>query len=290
MEISFLNLVRRMSGYGMKWIKGLDDKYIELFGLVFCLFWFNRNIETFCFGIEAKQPKQTSFGCFESKLVSKDTLLSTHLFSHWSIPLKYFSKHWSCKKILKPSAWTESSDLISKAFKKLFTFRHYPFKLLMSPVPEFIEPRFRGNKPKTLVSSHRQRAFWACFRENCHFLFNYHIHISNGPMCFLANIKDAKSKVPHWTSSEFIVNYGLRSHTPFILLDSDSSIFFRCADDERYFHPSRILHLLGASSAIEIATLATNKSWHFRRASIWITTGQIYLASLYHWYHYNTFD
>jgi hypothetical protein len=31
----------------------------ELFGLVFCLLWFNRNIETLCFGIEAKQPKQT---------------------------------------------------------------------------------------------------------------------------------------------------------------------------------------------------------------------------------------
>ncbi len=27
--------------------------------LVFCLFWFNSNIETLCFGIEAKQAKQT---------------------------------------------------------------------------------------------------------------------------------------------------------------------------------------------------------------------------------------
>jgi hypothetical protein len=52
------------------------------------LFRFNRNIKTFCFGKEAKQPKQpffgsdsaetsfgSSFGCFESKLVSKDTLI-----------------------------------------------------------------------------------------------------------------------------------------------------------------------------------------------------------------------
>ena len=31
----------------------------KLFRLVFCLFWFNRNIETLYFGIEAKQPKQT---------------------------------------------------------------------------------------------------------------------------------------------------------------------------------------------------------------------------------------
>jgi hypothetical protein len=32
---------------------------IKLFRLVFCLFRFNRKIETLCFGIEAKQPKQT---------------------------------------------------------------------------------------------------------------------------------------------------------------------------------------------------------------------------------------
>ncbi len=31
----------------------------NLFRLVFCLFGFNRNIETLCFGIEGKQPKQT---------------------------------------------------------------------------------------------------------------------------------------------------------------------------------------------------------------------------------------
>ncbi len=79
-------------------IKGLDDKYIELFRLVFCLFRFNRNIETLCFGIEAKQrfvsdSAETSFGCsfgcFESKLVSKDTLLLTlshsRLLSHNSL-------------------------------------------------------------------------------------------------------------------------------------------------------------------------------------------------------------
>jgi hypothetical protein len=59
--------------------------HIKLFRLVLCLFRFNGNIKNFCFGIEAKQPKRfvsdsaetsfgTSFGCFESKLVSKDTL------------------------------------------------------------------------------------------------------------------------------------------------------------------------------------------------------------------------
>jgi hypothetical protein len=64
---------------------------IKLFRLVFCLFRFNRNIKTLCFGIEAKQTKQTfcsdgaetsfssSFSCFESKLVLKDTLLLSDL-------------------------------------------------------------------------------------------------------------------------------------------------------------------------------------------------------------------
>ncbi len=64
---------------------------IKLFRLVFCLFRLNQNNETLCFGIEAKQPKQTfcldsaetsfgsSFGCFESKLVSKDTLVVGYL-------------------------------------------------------------------------------------------------------------------------------------------------------------------------------------------------------------------
>ncbi len=33
-------------------------------------------------------------------------------------------------------------------------------------MPEFIDLRFRENKPKALVFSHRQRAFWACFHEN----------------------------------------------------------------------------------------------------------------------------
>jgi hypothetical protein len=33
---------------------------IKLLPLVFCLFRFNRNSETLCFDIEAKQPKQTT--------------------------------------------------------------------------------------------------------------------------------------------------------------------------------------------------------------------------------------
>jgi hypothetical protein len=42
----------------------------------------------------------------------------------------------------------------------------------MTPVPEFIDPRFRENKPKALVFSHWKRAFWA-FRENCFYNFGH---------------------------------------------------------------------------------------------------------------------
>ncbi len=40
-------------------------------------------------------------------------------------------------------------------------------------VPEFIDPRFRENKPKTLVVSHWKRAFSACFRENWVYNFRH---------------------------------------------------------------------------------------------------------------------
>jgi hypothetical protein len=72
---------------------------MKLFRLVFCLFRFYRNIETLCSGTEAKQPKRfvsdsvktsfgSSFGCFESKLVSKDTL---------HVPIFYFLRYFSSR-------------------------------------------------------------------------------------------------------------------------------------------------------------------------------------------------
>ncbi len=52
-------------------------------------------------------------------------------------------------------------------------------RFINTPVPEFIEPRFHENKPKTLVFSHRKRAFWAaCFRENCVYNF-WHCTLSD---------------------------------------------------------------------------------------------------------------
>jgi hypothetical protein len=49
--------------------------------------------------------------------------------------------------------------------------------LLWRPVPEFIDPRIRENKPNTLVFSHCKRAFWACFHENwvCNFGHRYRL-------------------------------------------------------------------------------------------------------------------
>ena len=47
------------------------------------------------------------------------------------------------------------------------------FELLCTAVPEFIDPRFRENKAKPLVFSHRKRAFWACFRENWVYNFGH---------------------------------------------------------------------------------------------------------------------
>ncbi len=59
------------------------------------------------------------------------------------------------------------------AFLLFFNFPNMEDK---TPVPEFIDPRFRENKPKTLVCSHGKRAFWACFRENWVYNFGHRSH------------------------------------------------------------------------------------------------------------------
>ncbi len=50
--------------------KKLNMLSIKLFRLVFCLFRFNRNIETLYFGIEAKQPKLSRQEFFYSKFLA----------------------------------------------------------------------------------------------------------------------------------------------------------------------------------------------------------------------------
>ncbi len=52
---------------------------------------------------------------------------------------------------------------------------------MSTAVPEFIDLRFRENKPKMLVFSHRKRAFWACFRENCVYNFGHGAVVHTDP-------------------------------------------------------------------------------------------------------------
>ncbi len=55
---------------------------------------------------------------------------------------------------------------------RLYLFLYYALGNT-SPVPEFIDPCFCENKPKTLVFSHWKRAFWACFHENWVYNFGH---------------------------------------------------------------------------------------------------------------------
>ncbi len=69
-------------------------------------------------------------------------------------------------------------------------------------VPEFIDPRFRENKPKTLVFSHRKRAFWACFRENWVYNFGH---------CYLFTTASTPGKLSNkeWLNSVDSSTHGL---------------------------------------------------------------------------------
>ncbi len=57
-------ITNRNNSKKVTFLKKISEEYpnilsFKLFGWVFCLFQFNRNIKTLCFCIEAKQPKQT---------------------------------------------------------------------------------------------------------------------------------------------------------------------------------------------------------------------------------------
>ncbi len=52
-----------------------------------------------------------------------------------------------------------------------------------APVPEFIDPRFLENKPKTLVFSHRKQAYWAWFRENWVYNFRHWTCLDKRSLC-----------------------------------------------------------------------------------------------------------
>jgi hypothetical protein len=85
---------------------------IKLFQLVFSLFRFNRNIETLCFGMKRNNRNKrfvldsaetcfgSSFGCFDSKLVSKDTLGWRVRYSDYDVFKENYrgSRVYRCKK------------------------------------------------------------------------------------------------------------------------------------------------------------------------------------------------
>jgi hypothetical protein len=48
----------------------------------------------------------------------------------------------------------------------------HPGSEFFHPVPEFLDPRFHENKPKTKI---KKIAFWSCFRENCVYNFGHRI-------------------------------------------------------------------------------------------------------------------
>jgi hypothetical protein len=58
-----------------------------------------------------------------------------------------------------------SVQLIGREKENAITYRVILINTGSSSV-RIYRPRFRENKPKTLVFSHKKRVFWACFREN----------------------------------------------------------------------------------------------------------------------------
>jgi hypothetical protein len=76
----------------------------KLFRLLFCLLWFNRNTETLCFGVEPNNRNKhfvsdsaetsfgSSFGCLESKLVSKDTLFKIYSYCDTSLQTSLYDR------------------------------------------------------------------------------------------------------------------------------------------------------------------------------------------------------
>ncbi len=67
-----------------------------------------------------------------------------------------------------PYSWKILIFVIPNLQWKVFLLTKRP----SGAVPECIDPRFRESKPKTLVFSHRKRAFWACF-ANCVYNFGH---------------------------------------------------------------------------------------------------------------------
>jgi hypothetical protein len=71
-----------------------------------------------------------------------------------SLSLKHASDHMLCACVSRTSVSAQIS------MRTAHPERTYKYSA------RIYRPSFCENKPKTLVFSHRKRAFWACFREN----------------------------------------------------------------------------------------------------------------------------
>ncbi len=80
-----------------------------------------------------------------------------------------------------PKTWVSGSGSATLLLPLLFRVQvlicsstGFPF-FISEPSARIYRPSFRENKPKTLVFSHRKRAFWACFRENWVYKFGHRL-------------------------------------------------------------------------------------------------------------------
>ncbi len=94
----------------------------------------------------------------------------TNFISCWACPEMF--KSWISRRIEYDFPVTGPWDhLVSVSAKKVK--KCHACVPLREYCARIYRPSFHENKPKTLVFSHRQRAFWACFRENWVYKFRH---------------------------------------------------------------------------------------------------------------------
>ena len=136
---------------------------IKLFRLVSCLFRFNRNIETLCFGIEAKQPKQTfCFGQCRNQFRFQFRLFRIETS---------FEGHPSCGGGGRVGCPSKPISIRNNRNWNRNQFRHYPKQNVcfgcFPSIPKQKVSMFRlnRNKQKTNRNSLIESIFWY-FSEN----------------------------------------------------------------------------------------------------------------------------
>ncbi len=131
---------------------------IKLFRFVFCSFRFNRNIETLCFGIEAKQPKQTlCFGqCrnkfrFQFRLFRIETSFEGHPNCHQSIQRSELA-HFKTIQYRSEANRLDSDIVLEKAKKTNFRFLNKCRGLVVVQPPH--KQRFRIVSDQAVQMAH----------------------------------------------------------------------------------------------------------------------------------------